>query len=99
MQFSGQAKLPVGIIFDSNFGTSIGNALALALLYGFDGKNELRVVSVSISKSNLKSAALCESVGRFYSGAVSGAFNSVARTLPVGPSTDGNMSQESPWLT
>ena len=59
MQFPEQGKPPVGIIFDSDFGNRIDDTLALALLYGFDGKREARVVSVSITKSNLKAAAFC----------------------------------------
>ncbi|MEX2262598.1 MAG: nucleoside hydrolase [Bryobacteraceae bacterium] len=98
MQFSGQAKPPVGIVFDSDMGNSIDDALALALLYGFDGKREARVVSVSVSKSNLKAAAFCEVVGRFYAGTVSGAFNSFSRTLPVGLSTEGKMPEDTPLL-
>jgi inosine-uridine nucleoside N-ribohydrolase len=99
MQFFGPAKPPVGIIFDSDFGNRIDTALALSLLYGLDGKNEARVVSISLSKSNLKAAAFCEVVGRFYSGAVSGAFNAVGRTLPMGLAVDGKMPEDSPLFT
>jgi Inosine-uridine preferring nucleoside hydrolase len=97
MQFQDQ-KPPVGIIFDADVGNSIDDALALALLYGLDGKNEVRVVSMSVSKSNLKSSAFCEVVGRFYAGAVSGAFGGVGRTLPVGLSTDGITPEDTPML-
>ena len=79
MQFPGQGKPPVGIIFDSDMGNRIDTALAMSLLYGLDGKNEARVVSISVSKSTLKSAALCEAIGRFYAGAVNGGFASVRR--------------------
>lgn len=99
MQFGRAGKPPVGVIFDCDMGNSIDDALAMALLYGLDGKNEVRVVSVSVSKSNLKSAALCEAIGRFYSGAVSGAFNAPGRTLPVGMSTEGKMPEDTPMLT
>ena len=50
MQFSGQGKPPLGIIFDSAMGASIDSALALALLYGLEGKSEVRLTSVSVSK-------------------------------------------------
>lgn len=98
MQFPGQGKPPVGVIFDCDMGNSIDDALALALLYGLDGKNEARVVSVSVTKSNLKAAALCEVIGRFYAGAVSGAFGGAGRTLPVGM-TLGKVSDDTPMLT
>jgi inosine-uridine nucleoside N-ribohydrolase len=99
MQRPEQGKPPVGIVFDTDMGNSIDDALALALLYGFEGKSEARVVSVSVSKSNLKAAAFCEAVGRFYAGAVSGAFGATGRTLPVGLSVDGKMSEDTPMLT
>jgi inosine-uridine nucleoside N-ribohydrolase len=98
MQFPGQGKPPLGIIFDSDMG-SIDDALALALLYGFDGKNEVRVVSISVSKPNLKAAAFCETVGRFYAGSVSGAFGGFGRTLPIGLSIDGEMPEAAPMLS
>jgi inosine-uridine nucleoside N-ribohydrolase len=79
-------------------GNSIDDALALALLYGLDGKSEARVVSVSVSKSNLKAAAFCEAAGRFYAGAVSGAFSAFGRTLPVGLSTGGWRPEDTPML-
>jgi inosine-uridine nucleoside N-ribohydrolase len=99
MQFPGQGKPPVGIIFDSDMGNSIDDGLALALLYGFEGKNEARVVSVSVSKPNLKAAAFCETIGRFYAGAVSGAFGGFGRTLPIGLASDGKMPEDTPMLT
>jgi inosine-uridine nucleoside N-ribohydrolase len=99
MQFPGQGKPPVGIIFDSDMGNSIDDALALALLYGFDGKNEARVVSVSVSKPNLKAAAFCEAIGRFYAGAVSSGFGGFGRTLPIGLASDGKMAEDTPMLT
>lgn len=92
--FGGNPSL--GVLFDSDMGNGIDDALALAVLYGLDGKNEARVVSVSVSKANLKSAALAEVIGRFYAGAVSGAFAAVGRTLPVGLSERGKMPEDTP---
>jgi hypothetical protein len=68
MQFRGLGKPPLGIVFDCDMGESIDTALALAMLYGFQGKNEARVISISTSKPNLKAAAFCDTVARFYSG-------------------------------
>jgi hypothetical protein len=99
MQFMGQGKPPVGVVFDTDLGNSIDDALAMALLYGLDGKREIRVVSVSVSKPNLKAAALCETIGRFYAGTVSGAFGGAARTLPVGLAETGKHPEDTPMLT
>ena len=95
MQLFG-GKPPLGVLFDSDMGNSIDDALALAALYALDGKNEARVISVSVSKGNLKAAALSEVIGRFYAGAVSGAFAAVGRTLPVGLSERGKMPEDTP---
>jgi len=99
MQFSGQGKPPLGIIFDSAMGASIDSALALALLYGLEGKGAARLTSISVSKSNLKAAAFCEAVGRFYAGATSPEFRAFFRGLPVGMAVDGRMSEDTPMLT
>jgi inosine-uridine nucleoside N-ribohydrolase len=99
MQNQGQDKPPGGIIFDCGLGNSIDEALALALLYGLDGKNEARVISLSVSKPNLKAAALCEVIARFYGGASSGAFGAVGRTLPVGLADEGKSPEDTPMLT
>lgn len=92
MQSKGLAKPPIGVVFDSDIGNRIDSILALALLYGFDARNEARVAAVTTSKSNLKSAAYCDAIGRFYA---AGGFS---RTLPVGLSGDGNGSADSPML-
>lgn len=99
MQARGQARPPLGIIYDSALGGRVDEALALALLYGLDGKNEARISALTLTRSNLKAAALCEVIGRFYAGAVSGAFNAMGRTLPVGLADDGRLSEDTPMLT
>jgi hypothetical protein len=93
MQFPGQGKPPVGVVFDSDLGNTIDDVLALALLYGLDGKNEARVVGLSISKSNLKAAAFCDAVARFYSG------GSVFRGLPIALADDGRMPDDTMLLS
>lgn len=90
---------PVGIVFDCDLGNQIDDALALALLYGLDGKGECRVVATTVSKPNLKSAALSEVIGRFYAGEVSAAFNASGRTLPVGLATLGGHGEDTPMLS
>ncbi|HYE72822.1 MAG TPA: nucleoside hydrolase [Blastocatellia bacterium] len=99
MQNQSQQNQAVGIIYDSGLGNSIDEALAMALLYGLDGKNEARVIALSVSKPNLKSAAFCEAISRFYGGAASGAFGAVGRTFPVGLAEDGTLSEDTPMLT
>lgn len=96
MQFMGRPA-SLGVIFDCDMSTP-DDALAMALLYGFDGKNEARVVSMSVSRYSLEAAAFCEVIGRFYAGAVSGAFGSFSRTLPVAMSIAGKPAPSIPAL-
>src|ERR1700716_3503838 len=85
MQLFDQGKPPLGVVFDCDMGSTIGDPLALALLYGLESKNEARVISVSVSNSNVNAAAYVDAVMRFYSSAPkTGPFAGFSRTLPVG---------------
>ena len=85
MQFQGfGGPPPTGVVFDCDM-ASIDDALALALLFGFDGKNEARVASLSISRPSLNAVAYADAVQRFYAGG-SGPF---IRTLPIGMALEG----------
>lgn len=95
MQFASQAKPPAGVIFDCDLGNQIDDVLALALLYGLDGKNETRVVSLSVTNSNLKAAGLCEAISRFYSTSKSPFY----RPLPIGFAANGKMAADNAMLT
>jgi inosine-uridine nucleoside N-ribohydrolase len=97
MQAPPQAKPPVGVVFDSDFGNTIDSVLALALLHGFDQKNEARVAAVSTTKSNLKSAAFCEVMARFYSAAPPSSFG-MFRSVAIGMADDGKMAEDTPLL-
>jgi inosine-uridine nucleoside N-ribohydrolase len=104
MQFPGEGKPPLGIAFDADIGNDIDDVLALALLYGFDAKKppEVRLISVSVTKSNLKAAGLCEAIDRFYSEITSREIPERFRRnepSPVGLSLDGKMAEDTPLLT
>lgn len=90
-------KPAVGIVLDSAL-SRVDDALAMALLYGLDGKKEERLVSVSISRANLKAAIYSDIVGRFYAGAVSGAIGFGGRTLPVGLADSGALKDDEPFF-
>src|SRR6185369_11023592 len=67
MQFQ-QGKPSVGIVFDADLGNQIDDSLALASLYGFQGKSESRVISVSTTRPGLNSAIFADILVRFYTG-------------------------------
>src|SRR5690349_17094314 len=68
MQFQPQGKPPVGIVFDADLGNNIESALALASLYGFQGKGESRVISVSTTRPGINAAIFADILVRFYTG-------------------------------
>lgn len=94
MQF-GQGKPSAGVVFDADLGNTIDDALALALLYGLQGKSESRVISVTVSKSSLKAAEFADTLVRFYTGEP-GPFGGVQ---PIGLSLTGKMPEDTPMLT
>jgi hypothetical protein len=73
------AKPPLGVIFDSAFGSRPDDALALAMLFGLDGLNDSRLLSISISTSDLKAAQLCDVIAHFYRMPATGGFGGMGR--------------------
>lgn len=93
MQFPfGGGKPSLGVLFDGDIGNRVDTVLALALLYGLEGKNECRAVVVTTSKPNLKSAAFCEALSKFYA---AGGF---ARQMAVGMPETGPGGDTTPML-
>jgi len=98
MQFA-PTKPPKGIVFDSSFGESIDTVLALGLLHGLEGKNQARIAALTTTKSNLKSAQLCDVIEKFYLSATTGPFAAFLQGLPVGMAVDGKLASDTPILT
>src|SRR5262245_32381652 len=84
MQFRGQGPSTVGIVFDSDM-NPIDRVLALALLYGVQGKGDARVISVSVNRASLSAAAFCDALSQFYLGPPGSFFGN----MPIGLATDG----------
>lgn len=95
MQFQGQGKPSLGIVFDSDLGETIDTALALGMLYGLQGKNTSRVIALSVSKPNLKAAAACDAIAMFYMGGPS----PFGAPLSVGLAENGPAPADTPILT
>jgi len=86
MQFQ-QGKPAVGIVYDCDMAT-IDDALALAMLYGLQGKGTSRVISVSVSRPSLKAAEYCDVLARFYTGEPGGFFGPAPIGLALAPKMD-----------
>jgi hypothetical protein len=77
-----QERKPVtAVLFDSSIEDEIGQVLALTLLLSYNAKGEIRLSSLSVSRNNLKLAAFCDLMSRFF--LVSSAIGMAAN----GPST------------
>jgi hypothetical protein len=92
-QFFG-GKPSIGVVYDASFGNSIDSALALALLYGLQGKSESRVISVTVSKSCLNAAIFADILVRFYTGEP----NPFMGITPIGLSLSGKMPDDTAMI-
>lgn len=83
MQFPGTAKPPVGIVFDSAMGR-IDDVLALAMLHGFEGKDQARIAAIAVSSGDLRAAQFCDGVAHFYASATTGQAAMFMHLAPIG---------------
>jgi inosine-uridine nucleoside N-ribohydrolase len=83
MQFPGSAKPAVGIVFDSAM-ARIDDVLALAMLHGFEGKEQARIAALAVSSGDLRAAQFCDAVGRFYASATTGQAAMFMHSAPIG---------------
>ncbi len=98
MQFGEAGRPPQGVVYDSSFGETIDTVLALALLHGFEGKRQARIACLASSKSNLKSAQLCDVIEKFYASATTGLAAIFLQGMPIGLAVDQQMSGDTPLI-
>lgn len=55
-----------GVIFDTDMGNDIDDALALAMLHSMESRGEIKLLAVTLTKDNLKAAQYCDLVNHFY---------------------------------
>jgi hypothetical protein len=101
VQFSSTKKPPPGVVFDSDMGNRIDSALALGLLHGLEGKNFTKISSISVSKSNLKSAQFADLIEKYYAGppVVSVAALASFQAQAIGMAVDGKLPEDTPIIT
>src|SRR5947199_10586115 len=57
---------PTPVIFDTDMGNDVDDALALAMLHALESRGECRLIAVTITKDNLWSAVYVDLVNTFY---------------------------------
>ena len=92
----GQKPQPRAVVFDSSLDGDIDQVLALALLFGLEGRRQIRVASLSTSQFNLQNARFLALVARFYAGDRPG--GSVSRGSTIGMSTAGAQADIAPAM-
>ena len=92
MQF--EPKAPQGVVYITSMSRPDA-ALALAMLYGFQGKRESRMGSVCVNGSGLGAAIFCDIVYHFYTVGPARNANDV---LPTGLAADGPMPADPPMV-
>jgi hypothetical protein len=86
-----EGKQPLGVVFNTSMSRPDA-VLALALLYGFQGKRESRIGSVSVNGAGLGAAIFCDIVQRFYT---PGPERNANQVLMPGLAADGPMPPDS----
>jgi len=62
----GEAKAPVPIIFDTDIGNDIDDALSLAMIHALASRGECRLLAVTVTKDNEFAAPMVDVVNTFY---------------------------------
>jgi len=57
---------PVPVIFDTDMGNDIDDALALAMLHGLESRGEIKLVAVTVTKANPWAGRYVSAVNTFY---------------------------------
>ena len=82
------AQKPTGVIFDTDMGNDIDDALALAMLHAMESRGEVKILAVTVTKDNEWAAPYCDLVDTFYG----------RSRIPVGMVRDGKTPESSPMI-
>ncbi len=63
---SAAANEPVSIIFDTDMGNDVDDAMALACIHNLEKRNACRLLAVTITKDHPKAAAFVDAINTFY---------------------------------
>jgi inosine-uridine nucleoside N-ribohydrolase len=82
------AQAPPNIIFDTDMGNDIDDALALAMLHAFQSRHEANLIAVTVTKDNQWAAPYIDLVDTFYG----------RREIPIGMVRNGKTPEPSPMI-
>ncbi len=79
---------PVRLIFDTDMGNDIDDALALGVIHALQSRRECRLLAVTVSKDNEFAGPFCDLVNTFYG----------RGEIPVGVVRGGQTPEDSPYI-
>ncbi len=82
------AQAPTGIIFDTDMGNDVDDALALAMLHAFQSRHEINLLAVTITKDNKWAAPYVDAVNHFYG----------RPEIPIGTVRNGKTPESNPMI-
>ena len=82
------AAQPTPIIFDTDMGNDIDDALALAVIHALESRGEAKLIAVTITKDNRWAAAFVRHVNRFYG----------RPDIPIGLVRNGKTPEDTPYI-
>lgn len=82
------AASPVRVIFDTDMGNDVDDALALGILHALETRGESKLLAVTITKDNPYAAAFCDLLDTFYH----------RGQIPIGMVKNGKTPKDSPMI-
>lgn len=82
------AAQPVPLIFDTDIGNDVDDALALAMIHAFESRGEAKLLAVTITKDNKYAAPFIDAVNTFYG----------RGDVPIGVVRNGKTPEDSPMI-
>ncbi len=82
------AQAPVNIIFDTDMGNDVDDALALAMLHAFQTRHEVNLLAVTVTKDNKWAAPYVDLVNAFYG----------RPEIPIGTVRNGKTPDSNPMI-
>ena len=79
---------PVGLIFDTDMGNDIDDAMALAMIHALESRGECRLLAVTLTKDHPKAAVFVDAINTFYG----------RGDIPIGAVRDGKTTEEGKYL-
>ncbi len=80
--------MAVGLIFDTDMGNDVDDALALAMIHALESRGEAKLLAVTVTKDNRHAAPYCDLVNHFYGRGY----------IPVGAVRNGKTPEDSPMI-